>query len=362
MASIYKRGKTSWQVRWREGDSQRWRTFHDEADAYDWKFRLERGERPLEEPLPSETLKEFATAWLGRKRRLSESTRTQYKGWLRHHVYPELGDKRVQDISTRLLVSWRDRRLEQGAGPAVLGKAITLLGQIMSEAVAYGHLSHNPVTEVKRPEYRKREHRWLTAEEVEQIRLFFLDQGDQGSAALISVLAYIGVRPQDALALNWSDLDERLAVTKKNTGGQIEGGSKTGNAYRRTVFVPAIVQKELLEWREALGGDGLMFPNKAGGPWRKHDYNNWRRRSYAPAAERVRPGQSLRPYDLRHTAATLYVAAGYDHLEVAQQLGHTPEVSIRTYQHLYDIGRRGQGWTVNDYIRQARGMAPNVHN
>jgi len=360
MASVHKRGN-SWQVRWREDGKQRWRTFHAEAEAYDWKFRMERDDRPLTEPAPTENLETFARAWLKRKVRLADSTRTQYEGWLDHHIFPHLGNYWVRDLTPAMIAQWRDRRLADGAGPAVLGKTMTLLGQIMDEAVVYGHLAYNPVTSVKRPEYEKREHRWLTAEEVERLRLYFLDSGDQGSAALVSVLAYIGVRPQDALALAWSDLGERLAVTKKNTGGKIEEGSKTGTAYRRTVFVPPIIQAELLDWKDALGDAELVFPNREGGLWRRHDYNNWRRRSYGPAAESVRPGQSLRPYDLRHTAATLYVAAGYDHLQVAQQLGHTPEVSIRTYQHLYDVGRQGEARSVEDYIRQARGLAPSVH-
>lgn len=360
MASVHKRGK-SWQVRWREGKRQRWRTFEEEADAFAWKFRVEQDSAPVEAPAKGVRLKEYAEAWLERKKRLADSTRTQYEGWLGHHVYPHIGRERVRDLEPADIQAWKNKRLDQGAGPAVLGKTLTLLNQIMDEAVVDGYLPHNPVTSVKRPEYNKREHRWLTAGEVEQLRLYFLDDGDQGSATLISVLAYIGVRPQDALALEWSDLGERLAVTKKNTGGKIEEGSKSGTAYRRTVFVPPIIHAELQAWREALGSSGLMFPNRAGGPWRKHDYNNWRRRSYAPAAKRVRPDQSLRPYDLRHTAATLYVAAGYDHLEVAQQLGHTPEVSIRTYQHLYDVGRQGQARSVEDYIREARGIAPSVH-
>lgn len=44
-------------------------------------------------------------------------------------------------------------------------------------------------------------------------------------------------------------------------------------------------------------------------------------------------------------------------MEIAAQLGHSPEVSIRTYQHLIDA-KAGEGWrSVEDYIRDARGVA-----
>jgi integrase len=62
---------------------------------------------------------------------------------------------------------------------------------------------------------------------------------------------------------------------------------------------------------------------------------------------------SLKPYDLRHTAATLYAAAGWTAVEIGAQLGHSPEVSQRTYQHLLDA-KPGERRSVEDYIAEAR--------
>ena len=44
----------------------------------------------------------------------------------------------------------------------------------------------------------------------------------------------------------------------------------------------------------------------------------------------------FRPYDLRHTCATLLIYEGRTVNEVAQHLGHRdPGFSARTYQHIY---------------------------
>lgn len=61
----------------------------------------------------------------------------------------------------------------------------------------------------------------------------------------------------------------------------------------------------------------------------------------------------MKPYDLRHAAATLYAAAGWAAAEIGQQLGHSPEVSQRIYQHVLDT-KPGDRRSIEDYIAEAR--------
>jgi len=91
------------------------------------------------------------------------------------------------------------------------------------------------------------------------------------------------------------------------------------------------------------------------------DWDNWRARRFKRAAKDVGLGKDLRPYDLRHTAATLFAAAGWDHIEVARQLGHSPEESMRTYQHLIEAAHGKPRRSVDEWISAARGLAP-VHS
>jgi integrase len=371
VASIHPTRFGTYEVKWRENGRPKSETKKTEGEAEALKVRVEArlaGGRIVMRSKDAPTLEDFAATWLASRKNLAPSTKALYRQWLEVHVIPSLGHFSVADLKPRLLQEWQDTRLDEGAGPAVLGKAQTLLGQILEKAVLpYEYLDANPTAALDKPEYEKRAHRWLTAAEVESLRGWFLEQEDMGSATLISVLAYVGIRPQDALALKWSDVGERLRVIRKNSQGEIAPGSKTGEGYKRTVFLPAAVASDLADWR-ALYEGALIFGRKSdGGPWTKNDYDNWRSRqrndgtrgySFKKAAEETGLGSSLKPYDLRHTGASLYAATGWGAVEIAHQLGHSPAESQRTYQHVLLADGSAPRKSIDDYIREARGLAP----
>lgn len=370
----------TFEIRYREGKKHRSRSFKTERQAERFKVetcdRMERG-RGIIRRQDVPTVREFAARWLAGKQ-LADTTRAKYAELIENHILPDLGHLSLLDLRPARLAQWQHDRLAADAGPAVLGKAQGILSQILDKAILpHEYLDVNPIAALDKPAYEKRTHRWLTAFEVEQIRMKFLEWGDIGSATLISVLGYTGIRPQDALALDWNDIGEQLSVIKKNSNGKIVSGSKTGEGYRRTVYLPPMVRADLIEWRSQTTSDSpLIFPRSSDGmPWSKNDLDNWRARkqsrlvngerkvtkgrSFKLAAEQVGLGWSLRPYDLRHTAATLYIASGWNHLQVARQLGHTPTQSMTTYQHLFDESAHSvERRPMNDYIREARGLAP----
>jgi integrase len=325
------------------------------------------------------TVELFLAQWLARKKKLAVSTRKRYIEAIETHIIPDLGHLNLLDLSPSRLQEWQDERLGAGAGPVVLGRAQSILTQALNKAVLpFEYLETNPAQYLDRPEHEPAEHRWLTAFEVERIRGQFIEWEDPGSAALVSVLAYVGIRPQDALALEWTDIQgKRLSVVKKIVDGETISGSKGKKRYMRTVHLPELVRSDLLAWKKEGPDSPLVFGRASDGePWRKYDYENWvsrkqmkRKRGQKPtvrkgrcfklACEEAGLGWERKPYDLRHTAATLYVAAGWNHVRVAEQLGHSPAVSLKTYQHLFDAaGHSAEHRDVNDYIREARGMAP----
>ena len=74
---------------------------------------------------------------------------------------------------------------------------------------------------------------------------------------------------------------------------------------------------------------GLIFPRRDGDPWVRHDYQNWRRRIWHPAREQAGV-ESLPPYHLRHAFASLQIRAGVSIPELAEQLGHAPQMTLST--------------------------------
>ena len=78
------------------------------------------------------------------------------------------------------------------------------------------------------------------------------------------------------------------------------------------------------------GPDGLVFPAERGGPIRR---SNFTRRVWIPAT-RAAGVEGLRFHDLRHTAATLAVAAGASTRELMVRMGHSSSAAALRYQHV----------------------------
>lgn len=89
----------------------------------------------------------------------------------------------------------------------------------------------------------------------------------------------------------------------------------------RSVAIPAFVAKTLdehLTFQGSLSADDLVFQAPAGGYLRPE---NFRRRVWAPAV-RSAGLEPLRLHDLRHTCASLAIAAGADVKVLQRMLGH----------------------------------------
>lgn len=165
-------------------------------------------------------------------------------------------------------------------------------------------------------------------------------------ATLVSVMAYAGLRPEEALALTWEHVrDGALRIVQANRRGEIDR-TKTGE--RRTVPLIATLASDLDEWRTSASG-ALVFPDDDGAPWDHWTYANWRRRSFKPHAP-----AGARPYDLRHGFASLLVREGVDLAEVARRMGHSPTMTTQHYLHVFDAYRDRPREPMADVVAAAR--------
>jgi integrase len=114
------------------------------------------------------------------------------------------------------------------------------------------------------------------------------------------------------------------------------------------------VRADLAAWKLASGrpdDDQLVFPASTGGPWKEHDFRNWRRRVFQPAAK---PLGITRPYDLRHAAASLWLHEGRSVVDVAAWLGHSPAMCLSTYAHVVSELQDAPRVDAEEAIRAAR--------
>ena len=369
----------SFEVHWREGKRKRSKTFsrHRDAERYEDKIRrrLEVGE-PIVRRRDVPTLQELAEQWFARRGRqveageLAVGTISEQAGLLDRYILPELGHLHLIDLRPARLDTWVGGLESSGAPPYRIRRAAGLLTRLLSYAVRLEYLPANPARELELPSHRYRRGRTASPAQVERIRAHFLERDRLGDATLISLLAD-GLRPAEALAAAWSGFDgRRLHVASHLRDGARMEGTKRG---RRTDFGPPRWVElaephavDLAEWRMALGRPhGLIFPRASDGlGWRKYDWDNWRKRSFRPAAgaagllehdaKRRRWVGDFTPYDLRHTCASLMIAAGRPIAEAADHLGHGVDVCARTYAHAIEAMKGKPIVSVDDAIRVAR--------
>jgi integrase len=131
---------------------------------------------------------------------------------------------------------------------------------------------------------------------------------------------YTGARigKVETYSLLWSSVDLQAGVLT------IRGARKGGAAYR-DVPIAAPLLEMMREWIK----DGSMHVVHFRGKPIENIGGAWRR-----AKERAKISRRLRPYDLRHSAASRMLEAGADLGSVASLLGNSPTMVLKTYQHL----------------------------
>lgn len=210
--SIQKRG-TKYVVRWREGGRQLQRTFlkHGDAKAFetDVKRRQQLGALAPGVIQSRMTLADFVREeWWPRHAipNLKPSTQRRYLEVWGTHLLPALGDHELRAITAMLVEDLRAQFDAQKVGIQTQRKALMLLQGILRRAVVRGLIPANPVSVVgkpRQPPIRRPEP--LSPTTVERIRA----QLPRRDATLVSVLAYAGLRREEATSARWGDLGDR---------------------------------------------------------------------------------------------------------------------------------------------------------
>jgi integrase len=142
----------------------------------------------------------------------------------------------------------------------------------------------------------------------------------------------------EALALRWSDVDLFVGVLNVRHSLSRDGNlgpPKTKAAERVVPLRPGLVDLLLrLKPLDATDED-FVFAGRRGKP---PGYWNIRNRGFQKALEQAGlVGYGLTIHDLRHAAASLYIASGLTSVDVAAVLGHSDaSTTLRIYAHLFD--------------------------
>lgn len=292
-------------------------------------------------------LTEFVEHWLSNVAapRVRRRTLRDYGEALHRYVLPSLGSTRLDKLHTVQIQQAVTDLAGLGLAPRTVRYPFKLLRTALKYAVRVGWLQQNPTDDVELPRSQDQEMRSLTPHELNR---FLAEVKGTQFEALWLLLVAAGLRPGEALGLKWRDIQSGSLTVRRTltrVGEEwIFDAPKTKKS-RRKVLLPSMVMEALehhRERQEALRlrrlGTGkewadmdLVFCTAAGQPL------EWRvvaRRSFKPLAQKAGLRQ-VRPYDLRHTFASLLIAQGNSVNVVSEMLGHSkPNMTLNVYSHV----------------------------
>ena len=145
----------------------------------------------------------------------------------------------------------------------------------------------------------------------------------------MTVRFFTGLRSGEIHGLKWKYVDfaRRLILVRETIVGGEEEYTKTDSS-QRDIQMSQLVHDALQAQHKATGHMAYVFCNRAGEPV---DTANVTKRVWYPLLRHL--GLALRrPYQTRHTAATLWLASGEAPEWIARQLGHaSTEMLFRVY-------------------------------
>jgi integrase len=329
-----------WQARYRTSDGRLHtapQTFATKTDATRFLTQVEadltRG-RWSDPRLGRTPFAEWAARWQATTVNLRPNTRAAYANLLRRYLLPTFNQTPLADLDPLAVRAWLAGMEAAGVGASTRAKCYRLLSRILGQAVEAGYLSRNPCMVRGAASEPRTEMRFATVDQVAELA----EAMPPRFKALVLVAAYTGLRWGELAGLRVKRVDllhRRITVAEQltETRGAFAFGPPKTAAGMRTVTLPMVAATALAEHLAAYaepGPDGLVFPAGRRGPLRR---SNFTRRVWMPATRAVGV-EGLRFHDLRHTAATLAIAAGASTRELMVRMGHSSSAAALRYQHV----------------------------
>ena len=265
-------------------------------------------------------------------------------GYLSTVIIDELGKMRLASLTVEDVEAMLQRRQDMSA--ATLRKLRGVLQRVLAAAVRRHHVAHNVALQARLPRAavkRAADRPARRALAPDDARTLLEALHGERNGAMFALSLRVGLRPGEASALWWDDLDGnvlriRRGVRVVHGNPSVVEALKT-EASRRAIELPTDLADMLGEHRrnqrverlgaERWGDTRLMFASTNG---RVLSPSNVRRQL---AALCVRAGVPVvTPNELRHSCASLLSDLGVPNEQIADLLGHTTTRMVElTYRH-----------------------------
>jgi integrase len=300
------------------------------------------------------TFEAFAHTWYAENEvQWRRSYRITQRGALDKYLIPHFRDVPVSSISKADVLAFRAQlatRQARSENSTLSNRRINAvmkpLRQILNEAAdRFGFTS--AFRNIKPLKVRRSDVQPFSLGEVQLI----LNRVRPDYRHYFTIRFFTGMRTGEAHGLKWKhvDFERRLILVRESIVLGEEDELKTEDS-QRDIQMTQVVFDALRE--QALSTRGIsdyVFCNGAGKPLDNKNFNN---RVWAPLLRHLGLPHR-RPYQMRHTAATLWLASGEAPEWIARQLGHTTsEMLFRVYSRYVPNLTRRDGSAIDRMLNQ----------
>lgn len=276
--------------------------------------------------------KEFAETWYAEKEiEWRRSHKRRIRDDLTKILIPQFGEKAVGQITKADILAFRAllakvpaRKKATPLSSSRINRIINPMRQILNEA-ADRYDFRTPFQNIKQLKVKKSDVDPFTLEEVKSI----IANVRADFRHYFTVRFFTGLRTGEVHGLQWKyvDFERRLLLVRETFVLGEDEYTKTDSS-QRDIQMSQVVFDALKEQQKATGNMKYVFCNRKGEPI---DNKNFISRVWNPLL-RYLGLKVRRPYQCRHTAATLWLASGEAPEWIARQLGHsTTEMLFRVY-------------------------------
>ncbi len=266
---------------------------------------------------PSDTLADFAETWFDQVSiGWRDTTQRRVDSILRCHLFPEFRRHDIDGFDRAAMMAWRAKLVREGRCTTSRANAVMqVASQCLGERERQRGIA-NPCRDLRRLPVRRPAIQPFSLPELRRL----VEVAPTHLADYVWIRGLTGLRSGEANGLRWDCVDlaaSTLDIRRARSDGQ-DRLPKNEFSERLIPLGATVTQALQRQWQLTGSPDGYVFQTCRGAPL---DIQNFARRDWRRMLAAA--GLAYRcPEQLRHTAATLMLAAGEAPTFVSQVLGH----------------------------------------
>jgi integrase len=250
-------------------------------------------------------------------------------------ILPFFGSRKINSIQPSEVREWQNQLAER-VSLGTIKKYRGVLNQVLDYAWMESMISENPVKKTKLPKYATPKVKRTKMLPFSENEIDLILKNAKGQFRwFLQFSIFTGIRPGEAIALDWSDIcfDTKKIKVSKTTkrsgkGGYIIGKPKTEASNRSVDMLPQVDEALRAQFLESGLKNEKVFLNQWGNHWHTPDFLNLK---FKLLLKKI--GLAERNiYNTRHTFASQMLAKKIDIGWISKTMGHSNiQITLQKY-------------------------------